>query len=349
MADQPADPAAAAAAAAAANNAVAGIPAIDNLNALQLEILRQRLNVGRPLDEPRRGTLVACPILRTTEVKAWRTFNKAFRIAVDNNRWVNDTAKNQLIAALQDQAAILGRRLDKGDNNVTWQQLMEQLQNQFITPQAADAADDLFRASRQDIDEPVRDWHTRVVDLFGDAHPNLTAAEVNNDRRPIRHFIIHLNSREVSNVVMSMNSPTLDAVLINAVNTVADIAKRGDGEGAGQKRVLTIDSREGEEQVSKVQRTSGRPCSFCGRTGHQADDCWSFQRARTQARIRGGPRGRGASRGNRGNRGFPRGRRPPRPPFGNRAAGSNGGAEQVHHLDASEYDLYNTGNTPPLN
>ena len=251
------------------------------------------------------------------EIKAPKFYNEpnedflewkacAIRALEGKTGW-NVVAKNRLLlSCMRRSAAIATQHLVAADYATT-DLLFEALEQLFITDGGTTAARQQFRDARQEQNELILRWHTRVVNLYRRAHPGVGDVEANQELR--ERFIFGLQRTTLGKEVMRANPATLREALnlasrFQAIEDTYDIAK---GRGRGGAGIYAMAGPRGRSRSSRSRsrspsperrgvnnlgrRGENRKCFGCKKKGHIRRNCPEAKRDPKRGR-----KGRGRER-----------------------------------------------------
>jgi len=200
--------------------------------------------------------------------------------------------KSELKAAME--GAAVRQVADIDADGKTFQQLLDAYEARFLPAASQRYARAAFKQARQQEGELILAYHTRIRELYSQAHPNKAAADIETEAELIESFVLGLYHHTV-------RERTLDSLPQNMTDALATATQKE----ATLKQLGSMNRRQG--LYSMGTDASGPPgaCWGCGQIGHLKRDCPSKKKSGKgggsfRGRNRWGNRGGGNSRGGGG-------------------------------------------------
>ena len=290
----------------------------------------------------------------------WMNWRSNFEIVARANGWNAAVQRRMAASSMRGIAKLLTKGIpldDMGAQVAPAAGLLDAYQARFVTEGASDLARAEFRQAQQREDESVLEWHGRMRHLFGQAYPEIPAADVENNRDLRDTFLLGLRDIAARQDCYKARPQTYQACLELASSITAShkvLAAQMTGMGPSPADVKQEPTNQELTPItpalnSLVQaarpRSSSKPgapeeCYFCGKKGHMKRRCRLWISAGKQLLGEGGrermserfsARARAGYRGARG-----RDRRDPPP----RRHSPDGRALQIVSLTDYGYDRY---------
>ena len=157
-----------------------------------------------------RGGATKLNRLTDATASAWLDHRRHFQKIVLLHGWDDQRQRRELAASLQEAAGKAVQGIDPEAAGQTIANLLN-LYNARFMPQAAGAtARSNYQAARQLPAESVREWHTRIRELFALAYPN---DDIDNAPHSLDLFIAGLHNSNVRFFVQSTNIPDFTQAL----------------------------------------------------------------------------------------------------------------------------------------
>ncbi len=284
-----------------------------NLTEAQLRTLIQGItpSVGR-----RVPTLSAC------DPESWLAWSTTWENVVKLRGWdaagQEETRIKNFVAALEGPAARAVAHIDPAhdpdhaNNAYTYDDLKAAYQRVFLPPAASHLALTQYNVARQQDQEALLAYHTRMRELFSRAYPNKTAQ---TDTELINRFILGLQHPQVRDRTWDAHPETYSEALSVATSKAAGVLvmqATGGGRRAGGVGALGVGDLQvagsggaaavvaGVDGAGARRRGGDNTCYNCGSPDHFKRDCPSLPEGA------GARRGRGRrGQGGRGGRSFP--------------------------------------------
>lgn len=242
------------------------------------------------------------PFLEKTDPTSFINWESAFLMNAARTNWDDAEKKYQAKAKMSGPALAMCRHLDHNVEGQTAAQFLELLKAKFVPPAAGISARAAYRACKQLNDMTIKEYSSRLLELFFLAYP-ARAAAYDQDEDLIEKFITHLGDSKIAELCYGQNPETYTAAYNNAesltssqiimasvrskgsINQLQTSAARPQPEESNQRQVGT--------GLGKRMRTD-QECWGCSRPGHQLKDCYVWQDFKRQRLNNGTPqRGRG--------------------------------------------------------
>lgn len=241
------------------------------------------------------------------EEMTWTDFRVHFITVMQTTGWNDLRARRQLKIAMKGEAATMVNDLTvEGHNNI--QAMLNAFEQRFLPAAEGNLIRAEFRAARQQPNETLLKFHTRIRTLFVRAYPNDPVA---NNRHLIDTFVAGLADPAIKMHTLDQTPNTFAEALIHAQTKEANLLTyKNSLDSASSVSHL-------EAGVHALQFTE-RKCYLCSEN-HLLKDCPQFHKVRSLAENLPGGRGQssGWRRGGRGRGGRWRGR-------GSRGRGNQG-------------------------
>ena len=232
---------------------------------------------------------------------AWRRWRRHFETVVRINGWDDNRGKMEIHACMQSTAADMTSAVEVAvdDAAVTLAMALDLMQACFITAQATDVAISDFRNAVQRVGESIIVYHTRLLNLYRNAYPDIVA---DTSRDLITKFAASLTQQP--DVVRAMHSFPLGTYMgarnaaLNASASIERARQQPSGNGAGHLNNISTQldghsndtevlAMRGRGQFRRGSRSRGGGsargrgganaptfyCYNCGIAGHIARDC----------------------------------------------------------------------------
>ena len=225
----------------------AGAPDLVALQPEQLAQLADMLRAGA-------GGAGTTRLRRMTEATpgAWMEHRRHFTKIVELQVWNDLRQRRELLASIQEKAgnAIIDVDIEEFP---TIQELLEAVEARFMPAAAGSTARSNYNAARQLSTESVREWHTRLRELFNLAYPNQNP---NNHAHCLDLFVQGLANANVKFFVGSQQIEDFHAALVAAERS--ETASKRTTSSAGALHALSNDMN-----VMNINGQSGLACYFC--------------------------------------------------------------------------------------
>jgi len=153
--------------------------------------------------------------------------------------------------------------------------LLDAYEALLLPASASNMARSEAKNASQDEGETILHWHGRLRNLYQRANPQLTLAQLNEDRNLIAAFIDGLTDSETIRFTLQANPLDYTAALNSANNSFTA--------AAGHRRALAIKTEPADNSIAAVSYPSTkRPCSNCKSPSHWRNDCPKGNKDRRQ-------------------------------------------------------------------
>ena len=285
-------------------------------------------------------------LLESADPKHWRTWRNHIGLVIEENDYAavnHDRAKRMIKINLYGEAEELTRDIEyitadeaaaAGDDEETWNEFLDRLQDKFLPRSAQMLARTVFEASKQRTDETLGRFHARLLSEFNLAYPN--ADDPNLDQHVIRRFCYGLRDSVVQTHVLQGDPQAYGDCLQLAearyavMSAVASCHRPGGGrinamesKGAKDATKLIVDRvvnqisqmdmrtrtsgteanrklRKGEWEGKPGANEGGKRCYQCESPYHLIADCKQDELANPGRGAARGGGGRGGGSGSSG-------------------------------------------------
>jgi hypothetical protein len=244
----------------------------------QLALITQQVRQHLQQDQAEKDIKV--PFLEKVGSAEWLEWRQTFERICALKGYDNAQRKRLIIAKMRGPvvAAVANIPHDALDADG----LLRAYEEKFVTAAGATYARQQFRQAKQEREETLTAFHTRLITLYRHAHPN---ANLETTPELIERFTFGLHNRTVQEYVSDHSPLTMTDALRYANIKQATVQAMG---ASGSKAVNNIDA------LTPTDHRNLR-CYNCQQMGHISRNC---RRPRQQNnRGRGAPRGRGRGRG----------------------------------------------------
>lgn len=224
------------------------------------------------------------------------------------NEWTNRRARLALVTCLSGAAAERVKTIpvdaepdDGEDDAADFDDLLDLYEARFILPGVEDAYAEEFLRICQEETEDVLSYHSRIMDCFERAYPELADLQGGFDanRTLIKQFISRLRDEAVRDAVRDRRPQTMQEALAeaNLATAQARQKRRDDAQFAAQISAMQPSAKRARPSRRRsTTRAAGhnQRCYRCRLPGHLARDCRQSTRHQSAPPPqRGQPRGRG--------------------------------------------------------
>ena len=279
-------------------------------------------------DDGGRGKGKRLTVFNSTDPVEW----SAWRVTFDKTRllngWDNDTARNQLAAAIEGPARRMIADIDTSTGTYTG--LLNAYENRFLPEARGRISQRAFRFAKQQENEDELQFHTRLRELFCRAYPD---DNINDSRILIQQYTDGLRNAIIMDYVWKNNPKSYADALEYATIQAASIANVDFSRKVNHRSVPTHHLAVMSGAAGFVENTSvdamgsdgGISCWTCGDFGHIQRNCPQSAQPTSLVGARGGRGGRGGRFAGRGRGKPPQPRGPPAQRGGSGGGRARGG------------------------
>lgn len=229
--------------------------------------------------------------MTVVSVDSWFDYKRCFTAAMDFHGWNLRVSRKMLVANIQSSAGKMIKEIDHGagpavadDDLEPLDLLMTSLERRFLPEHTIQAARISFNGAKQEDGEQLNTWHSRLYDLFRQAHPAMAVADMDADVHLRLKFIEELSDPRVKRQLMIEDVQSYIAVLdrswqLHGTMRFSKGAESYTGETKATGHVGSLG-----EAAGAASRTA---CFFCHREGHHKHECRDFLRTNRPPTSRG--------------------------------------------------------------
>ena len=232
--------------------------------------------------------------LSTSKAGDWRLWRRNFEAVVALNGWGQDIAKIHIPMAMRDDAAKATEHVVLTPG-MTLTEALDAYARIFVSPSGQDLARVKFQQARRQKGETAQMWHTRVLGLYLEGHPEDTEHETSVRLKDA--FILGIENARISDRVRTspdFRNCNYYRLLEMTQDVEASILMLN--KYYPNSRNAQLNALDGDLSVNAFQGA----CWHCGEFGHVAAECLHNPNRGTKSANNGGRgrgRGRGSSRG----------------------------------------------------
>ncbi len=255
---------------------------------------------GQARNEDQRG--IRAPELDAVDFSKWRTWKERFLATVEINGWSHARARREMAVCITGEARDLISSVNlmgAMQINQDFRPVLQDIENLIIPSSDSDMTQAQLVSAKQEPNEDILKWRSRIRTLWMRAHPTQTVAESKDSRDLIDLFLKGLARESTKTQTWAFLPRTLTAAAQRAQNIEAGAHIFGTINNGSSPSISALQDRK-------------RTCLACEKPGHILKDCrmWKAFRAKagtgTQGKgkgkaIRG--KGKAKARGSKGGQG----------------------------------------------
>lgn len=209
--------------------------------------------------------------------EAWLEYRRHFQKIAELQNWDDHRCRQELAAGVQEKAGNAVADIDVNAAGIDINDVLTLYQNRFLPAAAGATARTNYQTARQLPTESVREWHTRVRELFFLAYPD---AIINNAPHAMDIFINGLYVSQVHFCVASQHIANFTDAL-----PVAERAETANKKHKSPGGVHNVYSRPQQQQPQSTLAPPGSGnCYFCAdafkvQNPHLKNQCPYFKAA----------------------------------------------------------------------
>ena len=203
---------------------------------------------------------IKVPVLEKVGASEWIEWRETFTRIADGKGWDDDMRKRVIIGKMRGPVVSAVQNINTAA--LTAQQVLQAYELKFVTEAGAALSRQKFRQAKQDREEELTSFHTRLIMLYRHAHP---AADLERTQELIERFIFGLYDRRVQEYVFDHHPDTMTDALRFAnikMATLQAIAMANKG----------VHSMQPDTSVSSINMADIE-CYKCHEFGHMRREC----------------------------------------------------------------------------
>ena len=211
--------------------------------------------------------------------EAWLEYRRHFQKIAELQNWDDHRCRQELAAGIQEKAGNAVADIDVNAAGLDINAVLALYQNRFLPVAAGATARTNYQTARQLPTETVREWHTRVRELFFLAYPD---AAIDNAPHAMDIFINGLYTPTVHFCVASQHINNFTDAL--PVAERAETANKKNKQSGGIHNVFPRQSTQPTSQAPSLAPPGSGNCYFCADTfkiqsPHLKNQCPYFKAA----------------------------------------------------------------------
>ncbi len=239
---------------------------------------------GPARNEDQRG--IRAPELDAVDFSKWRTWKERFLATVEINGWSHARARREMAVCITGEARDLISSVNlvgAMQLNQDFRPVLQDIENLIIPSSDSDMTRAQLVSAKQEPNEDILKWRSRIRMLWMRAHPTQTVVESEENRDLIDLFLKGLARESTKTQTWAFLPRTLTAAAQRAQNIEAGAHIFGTLNSGSSSSIGALQDRK-------------RTCLACDKTGHILKDCRMWKAFRAKA----GTQGKGKSKPARG-------------------------------------------------
>ncbi len=241
---------------------------------------------GQARNEDQRG--IRAPELDVVDFSKWRTWKERFLATVEINGWSHARARREMAVCITGEARDLISSVNlvgAMQLNQDFRPVLQDIENLIIPSSDSDMTRAQLVSAKQEPNEDILKWRSRIRTLWMRAHPTQTVADSEESRDLIDLFLKGLARESTKTQTWAFLPRMLTAAAQRAQNIEAGAHIFGTFNNGSSPSISALQDRK-------------RTCLACKKPGHILKDCrmWKAFRAKTGTGTQGKARGKAVCR-----------------------------------------------------
>ena len=235
---------------------------------------------GQARNEDQRG--IRAPELDAVDFSKWRTWKERFLATVEINGWSHARARREMAMCITGEARDLISSVNlvgAMQLNQDFRPVLQDIENLIIPSSDSDMTRAQLVSAKQEPNEDILKWRSRIRMLWMRAHPTQTVAESEENRDLIDLFLKGLAWDSTKTQAWAFLPRSLTAA-----------AQRAQNIEAGAHIFGTLSS--GSSPSISALQDKKRTCLACEKPGHILKDCQMWKAFRAKAGTQGKGKGK---------------------------------------------------------